>query len=64
MELYPLLVTVTVSRPPLGLKPRFIHDEQRHCDVVLAIQRYRDAGLDVPVEWYEEMHELSVRLGV
>ena len=40
--------------PPLGLKPRWLAEEQRLAEVELAILRYREAGKSVPTEWMEE----------
>ena len=46
------------QRPPLGLKPRWIVDEQRLREVADAINRSRKAGWKVPVEWLDEYDEL------
>lgn len=45
--------------PPLGLKPRKIHDEQRAADIQQAIIRYISAKKPIPSEWYVELCELS-----
>jgi hypothetical protein len=50
------------ERPPLGLKPRFIHEEQRLDAVRDAITRYIAAGYDVPMEWTEEFCDLKARI--
>lgn len=49
-------------KPPIGLKPRFIHDEERLVQVRSAIDRYMKANMRVPVEWIEEHNELTGRL--
>lgn len=45
-------------KPPLGVLPRHIHDENRLEDLKGAITRYMDAGLMVKHEWIEEYNEL------
>lgn len=49
------------QRPPIGLYPRFLHDEKRLDDVTQAILRYIDAHKVVPTEWWEEYNELAER---
>lgn len=48
-------------RPPLGLKPRWVHNEQRLREVNEAIQRYRAANKEVPKVWYKEHSLLTVQ---
>ena len=33
-----------VEKPPLGLKPKWIHDQQRQGEIMAAINRYLEAG--------------------
>lgn len=47
--------------PPLGLKPRWLVEEQRAAEVLAAINRYEQAGLVVPEEWIEEQAFLHGR---
>ncbi len=47
-----------VIKPPLGLKPKKINEEQRYVEVQTAIDRYCIDGLKIPVEWVEEYNEL------
>lgn len=42
-------------KPPLGIKPRAIHNEERMKEIVAAMQRYIDVGRRPPKEWIEEM---------
>mgnify|MGYP001403173461 CR=1 FL=1 len=42
------------EKPPIGLKPRYIHDAQRHREVKEAMLRYIDDDRMVPIEWWEE----------
>ncbi len=44
-------------RPPLGVIPKFIWIEQRLDAISEAISRYKQAGWEVPPEWYEEHAE-------
>ena len=47
----------SVKKPPLGLVPRFIRDEQRAREIIDAILRYIDNGRPVPHEWIDELVE-------
>jgi hypothetical protein len=49
----PVLVG-SVTKPPIGLKPKKIHDEQRYLEVCAAIARYYNAGMKIPLEWVRE----------
>lgn len=40
---------------PLGIKCRKIWEEQRRVDVAEAILRYLKAGINVPIEWIDEI---------
>lgn len=44
--------------PPIGLKPKYIHDEQRREEIREAIGRYVNNDKKVPVEWIEEFNAL------
>ena len=46
------------GKPPLGVKPRNIHDTERMDDLVSAIARYISAGYTIPYEWVKELTEL------
>lgn len=50
-----------IRKPPLGLKPRYIHEAERLCDIKAAIARYMDAGYPIPAEWVKEYNELSAK---
>lgn len=47
----------SVKKPPLGLVPRYIRDEQRAREIIDAILRYIDNGRPVPHEWIDELAE-------
>lgn len=44
--------------PPLGLKPKYIHDLQRKNEILDAIERYIQANEEIPIKWIEEYNEL------
>lgn len=48
--------------PPIGVKPRFIHDEQRLDEIEKAIVRFAGARWPIPDEVTEEYNELAERL--
>ena len=65
---------MTTSKPPLGLIPLHLwleaNDEwslqdliDRYDDVRRAVDRYRAAGLPVPVEWLRELGTAKRRRG-
>lgn len=47
------------SKPPLGLKPRWLAAQHRAVEIQAAIGRYEKAQLDVPEEWRTELKELN-----
>lgn len=50
------------SKPPIGITPRWLLDEEREIEIRRAITRYTDAGYPIPIEWYEELNEIVERL--
>ena len=48
----------TATRPPVGLKPRWLHIEHRISDINVAITRYIYAMYPIPEEWIKEYNEL------
>lgn len=46
------------EKPPLGLKPKYIHEYLRANDIILASARYVNAGKSIPREWLLELAEL------
>lgn len=52
------------EKHPVGLRPRWVWEELRYQEVAEAICRYASAGLPVPTEWVEELHELSNRMRI
>ncbi len=47
-----------ITKPPLGLKPRWLHNEERSVDLAKAIMRYIDAGVALPDEWIDEWNDI------
>jgi len=43
--------STTNERPPLGLKPKWIHDQHRQSEILSAMNRYLEAGKTPPKEW-------------
>jgi hypothetical protein len=48
-----------MTRPPMGLRPRFIVVGERIEEIKQAIARYKEAGLDVPEHWTQELDDLT-----
>lgn len=48
-----------LKEPPLGIKPLFIHNEQRLDQLNAAIERYTNTGFPVPKEWISEKKSLE-----
>ena len=44
-------------KPPLGLRPRWVHDGERIRDIFDAMERYSEAGIPIPIEWLKELRE-------
>ncbi len=49
-------------KPPLGIMSRDIWDAVRLENLAAAVERYRAAGLPIPVAWEIEQIEISRRL--
>jgi hypothetical protein len=45
--------------PPLGLKPKRIHDELRKAEIKAAMERYSKASKLYPAEWLLELDQLE-----
>lgn len=46
------------TRPPIGITPKHIVDEQRKEAIIKAISRYLAEGFKIPTEWIEEYNSL------
>lgn len=51
------------DKPPIGVKPRYLHDEEHMAELEGAIERYLAAGATPKKEWLEELEELKRRCG-
>lgn len=46
------------AKPPLGLKPREIHERERGLDILAAMGRFVETGKPIPDDWITELEEL------
>lgn len=51
-----------LEKPPLGLMPRWIWDAARLQEVEAAIERFKDAGKEIPILFEDEQWELQEEL--
>ena len=49
-------------KPPLGITPREILDEERLIEITGGIQRYIEADVTIPISWMEELNEITARM--
>lgn len=49
----------THEKPPLGLKPRDIHETGRISEILGSVARAMDAGYQIPIVWIEEYNEIA-----
>lgn len=57
-------VNAVRRKPPLGLKPKWIHESNRIAEIEAAVARYSTGGQEVPLEWAQELSELrGARVG-
>jgi hypothetical protein len=48
-----------MNKPLIGIKPKYIHDEQRWYELKMAISRYLDGDVPIPIEWIAEYNDLT-----
>ena len=46
------------EKPPLGLEPKYIHDNMRISEIIKAVYRHMDVRKEIPEEWIREYNEL------
>ena len=46
------------EKPPLGIKPRYIHDHERKLEILDGMERYSNAQKPIPIEWLDELRAL------
>jgi hypothetical protein len=51
-----------IRKPPLGVTPKWLRQEQRLEELCEAVIRYRQEALPVPADWLEEMRDLAGEL--
>lgn len=51
-----------ISKPTLGLTPKWLWIEQRRREIVAAIDRYKESGCIVPKEWEDELFDLPQQM--
>ena len=51
-----------MSKPPIGITPRWLLDEERAIEIEQAIARYNEANYSIPFEWIKELNEVYERL--
>ena len=61
-ELAWLAATRPAPKPPIGVKPRNLHDEERANALDEAMVHYLNEDLPFPIEWATEWNELRARL--
>ena len=49
------------SKPPLGLRPRYLHDEERLTELRDCIDRHTDGRYPIQLEWVIEYNELVTK---
>jgi hypothetical protein len=47
-----------IKKPPLGLIPKWLRQEERLKEIREAMLRYLEADVEIPEEWIEEFLEL------
>lgn len=45
----------SLELPPVGLKSKAIHDEQRQIEILEAMQRFSEVDKPIPKEWIDEL---------
>lgn len=53
---------VMMPKPPIGVKPRKLVDEERLEELERAIEMYKKSMVPVPQDWYNEWNEIALRL--
>ena len=57
-------MSIPTIKPPLGLRPRWLAEEQRMQEIAEAIFRYSNHNLPVPAHWSEELARLTINAPV
>lgn len=51
----------TCKKPPIGIVPRRIHDDERKIAIFEAMKRYSLNDVAIPTEWIDELMELCMK---
>jgi hypothetical protein len=51
-----------IHKPPLGVPPKWLRQEQRLAELNEAVVRYRQEALPIPNDWLEEIRDLAGEL--
>ena len=51
-----------IKKPPIGITPRWLLDEERAIEIEQAIMRYNEVDYLIPIEWIQELNEVYDRL--
>lgn len=49
------------KKPPIGIVPRRIHDDERKIAIFEAMKRYSLSDVVIPTEWIDELMELCMK---
>ena len=47
-----------LEKPPLGLIPKYVHDQERAVEIFDAMYRYSAHDKPIPIEWIVELQDL------
>lgn len=47
---------------PIGLVPLWVREKERLVEIMDAMDRYEEAGVEVPTDWFKEYSTLSTKL--
>lgn len=56
------VISFGAKKPPLGVIPRYLHEENRRESLARAITSFTEAGLEISPEWVEEYNELTKKI--
>lgn len=48
-----------LERPPVGILPKYLHDEKRMTTISIAITGYMGYGMEIPADWIKEYNTLA-----
>ena len=56
----PMTLVKHIEKPPIGLRPKIVHDQPRAVEILEAMLRYVEADKAVPQAWLDELKFLSI----